>query len=243
MKKKYLWFLLFTVFILVNAYSIPEIKLSAGAGLYTTGDFGGGYEYSRYLDIFLDWDRGTETVYEKTYNKTPYFGGGVYAFFDIVFVEVNLGFFMAGGEWEFYNSQLTGLTYGKSDLKSGVFVTGLDIGLLLKYPFVIKNITVFPLAGINYRSSLNGTEYEEEEKMWVGDRYHVYLNTFWFKFGGGCDIPLTDNIYFRGNVLYGFRLKNRSETYIAGGRNTYNTYTSYPGHGFNVKFAIGFKSR
>jgi hypothetical protein len=205
--KKTLLILFFGFFVLANAFTLPEFKISAGFGLYSTGDFGGGYEYS-----YSDWESsGTG------YNKNPYFGGGIFVFYDMTYVEINLGFFVAGGEW-IHRSD------GVHDYNLNVGLAGIDIGSSLKYPFEISSrFSIFPLTTINYRA--------------LGNDDHSAL---WFKFGGGLDISITNRAFFRGNVLYGFRLKNKDETDPYSWLDN-RTYTVFPGHGFDVKFAFGFK--
>ena len=219
--RKSLLILLFSVFVLANVYSLPEFKLSAGTGLYAAGDFGGGYAskyiYGEYQGVTMD------------YFKTPYFGGGAFVFFDMTYIETSLGFFAAEGKWIYYDFDHNGI----SDFS--VFLTGLDIGLLLKYPFVIKKrFSIFPLAGINYRAVLASSA---SSAYWTLDNKSGDFNALWFKFGAGFDISLTDRIYFRGNVLYGFRLENEFEVKGDGSNPPY----SLPGHGFDVKLAVGFR--
>jgi hypothetical protein len=61
--------------------------------------------------------------------KTPYAGGGGFVFFDATFAEVSLGFLGGGGEWDAGDIGGT---------KGDISFTGLDIGLLGKYPFAIS---------------------------------------------------------------------------------------------------------
>ena len=223
MTKKHLFFLLFFVFALANIYSLPEFKLSAGGGLYTTGVFGGGYEAS-YIS-----SEGNGMYLDQTiHHKYSYFGGGIFGFFDMTFVEANLGFFIEQNEWEYDSSEF----WEASDNGAHVYA-GIDIGLLLKYPFVInKNITIFPLAGINYRRFFLFTN--ERDDFWEWVNKEILLA----RFGGGIDYSLTDNFFFRGSVLYGFRIIDAPIPTSLG----YDYKASpYPGHGFDIKLAVGFR--
>jgi opacity protein-like surface antigen len=220
MAKKILFLMVLATFGVVGAFAQPEFRVSAGFGGYITGDFGGGVEAS-YAGIKLG------------HFKTPYFGGGTFVFLDVTFVELSLGFFGAGGEWEDYG-------YGQGTYKYNASGLGLDIGLLGKYPFAIGDqLSIFPLLGITYRAILSA-ELDGVEADDPGD-----LSALWFKFGGGLDYSFTDNIYLRAGILYGFRLENQFEedmadllNYAAGGMAKINTLL---GHGLEIKVAVGFR--
>jgi opacity protein-like surface antigen len=222
MRKKGLLVLVLAAFTVAGAFALPEFKLSAGAGGYITGDFGGGIEASM----------GGETM---SY-KTPYFGGGGFAFFDATFAELSLGIFGGGG-----TSKYEEPGYSFEDDTS---VMGLDIGLLGKYPFAINDkLTVFPLLGITYRVVLSakdedGDQYENSD----GDEAPGDFSALWFKLGGGVDYSFTDHVYLRAGILYGLRIANKAE------KDMVDEY-DYPGvdtktllgHGLEVKLAIGYR--
>jgi len=212
-KKKPLLIFLLSVLVSANVYSLPELKTSAGVGINLTGDLGGGY------------------IYFGGYNTASYYGLGVFSFFDLTFVEVNLGIFMASGYWKSNSESDTGGTIP--------LLPGLDIGLLVKYPFKMKNdsFSVFPLLGISNRVLLGFSKTRWDEKYHFQD---VDYNVFWFKFGGGFDFSKTDIIYLRINILYGFRLENKWEREEKKW-DIYNYYHYLLGHGFDIRFAFGFR--
>jgi opacity protein-like surface antigen len=227
MRKKGLLVLVLAIFAAASAFAAPEFKLSAGAGGYFTSDFGGGGE-------------GSQGDYSKSI-KTPYFGGGGFAFFDATFVELSLGIWGGGGTYE-----------EESDLPLAIYsaefdtsVMGLDIGLLGKYPVAVNDkLTLFPLLGITYRivlsAEIDGNQYKNSD----GDDASGDFSALWFKFGGGLDYSFTDAIYLRGDVLYGLRLANKFEN-----DRVDSDKESYPdadvktllGHGLEIKLAIGYR--
>jgi hypothetical protein len=206
-----------------GAFALPEFKLSAGAGGYFTSDFGGGVEVSG----------GGTTIIPM---KIPYAGGGGFAFLDATYAELSLGFFVGGGE---YNREIPDFQNGGIDKSNRkLSITGLDIGLLGKFPIAIgEKLSVFPLLGITYRAVLSA-KIENANLPSPGD-----LSALWFKGGGGLDFSLTDKLYLRGDLLYGLRLANKAEN------DSVKEYSDFPGadakallgHGLEVKFAVGYR--
>jgi hypothetical protein len=227
MKKKVFLGLALVAFVAGGAFALPELKLSAGAGGYFTSDFGGGAEASG----------GGQTLSIKT----PYAGGGGFAFFDATFAELSLGFFGGGGTIKSDVPEEAEEFFGSS-AESDISVVGLDIGLLGKYPFAISDkLTVFPLVGINYRAILSA-KLEDEDVDDPGD-----FSALWFKFGGGLDFSFTDKLYLHSGLLYGLRLANTFENdmvdsydEMAEGLVEADTKTLL-GHGLEIKLAVGYR--
>jgi hypothetical protein len=225
MAKKGVFIITLVTLVTVGGFAQSEFKLSIGAGGYFTSDFGGGVEasvsgFGKIMDF-----------------KTPYAGGGGFIFLDATFVELSLGLFSAGGTWkvqEFITGESVNLNYSAS---------GLDIGLLGKYPFVIsEQLTLFPVLGITYRSILSA-KLDSEKDDDPGE-----LSALWFKFGGGLDYSFTNNIFLRVGASYGLRLKNEFEK---DGADLFKTSGSLSGirvntetllgHGLDIKLAIGYR--
>jgi uncharacterized protein YkwD len=102
-----------------------------------------------------------------TYTSTDKSELGLYIFGDSNYVETTVG----------YNTNL-----------SGKDVQSVDIGLSLKFPLSFKEISLFPLANIEYQRILGGTE--------------RIMNLGWLRFGGGLDFFITDTLYLRGEGIY-----------------------------------------
>ena len=68
------------------------------------------------------------------------------------------------------------------------------------------------------------------------------FRSLWFRLGGGMDISFTDNIFFRGQALYGIRRPHRAE------RNAADSFIDNPavnartlqGHGLEIRLAVGY---
>ena len=215
MAKKCLLALILAVFITGGAFAVPDLTFSIGAGGYFTSDFGGGV-------VGISRGRAMET---------PYFGGGGFIFLDATFAELSLGFFRAGG------NVTSEMRYGDINerVRMSWFVEGLDIGLLGKYPFVIDNrLTLFPLLGINYRIIFY-SRVDGDSICAPGD-----FNALWFKFGGGLDFAVNNNIFLRGQALYGFRARNRRERDLVRDDISENARARL-GHGLTIKLGVGYR--
>ena len=234
MSKKYFLVLFLGIFILANTYSSPEFKLSAGGGLYSTGDLGSNY------------------VFDDSIGESWYYGAGLFAFFDMNYIESNFGFFMAGGE-NISSGGCGGTLYK--------LLLGIDFGLLFKYPFKMTNqrFNIYPLMGINYRimpalysldddspppknpdmSSVSYSLMRTERGYHLEDEYNAEL---WFKLGGGLAYSITDKIYFRSDILYGILLDNKlRRENINAWEQLGSSARSLPGRGgLDVKLAVGF---
>jgi len=180
MVKKSLLVLVLVATIVGGAYAMPEFKFGMGLGGYLMGEMGGGVEAS--------W--GNQS-YSIEYNN---FGGGGFAFLDLTFVELSLGYFKTAvfNIRENLNGQLTG---NSMDLNA----TGLDVGIFIKYPFGInKKLLLFPLLGANYRHMLSVKDEDGRKVDGIGD-----FSSIWFKLGGGLDFSFTNNLFLRGNLYMG----------------------------------------
>ena len=167
--------------------------------------------------------------------KTPYFGGGGFAFLDATYAELSLGFF--GGAGTYKEDQ------GSQSSESDMSVTGFDIGLLGKYPFAVsEKLSVFPLLGISYRIMLSvkdedGNQYQNSDR----DDAPGDCSALWFRFGGGLDFSFTDHVYLRGGLLYGFRLANKFENDMVDSVPSAADPKTLGGHGLEVKIAVGYR--
>jgi hypothetical protein len=204
-----------------GAFALPEFKLSAGAGGYFTSDFGGGVEAS------MGGQSGSM--------KTPYAGGGGFAFFDATYAELSLGFFGGGGTFK--------QEQGNFSSEYDMYFTGLDIGLLGKYPFTIgEKLSVFPLLGITYGVVLSAkNEDGDSYKNSDGDDAPGDFSALWFKLGGGLDFLFTDHIYLRGGLLSGLRLANTYEKDMLDVIPSDADAKTLLGHGLEVKLAVGYR--
>jgi len=175
----------------------PKLEnwISFGVGGVFTSDFGGGVRWP-----------GAQTA-------MPNLGGGGYVYIDAVYAEFFAGYVWTAGRWE------SGAASGRDNLPD-MRRSNLNIGALAKYPFEAGGARLFPLLGIEYEASASGGlkyddgyEYPFDGKF-EGNSGPIDANTLrslWYKFGGGVDVGLGREAYFRAELLYGIRTASAFE--------------------------------
>jgi outer membrane protein W len=219
MTKKVVLVLLVAALVAGSAFAQREFIISLGAGGYFTSDFGGGIEMN--VPGF------------SMSAKTPYYGGGGFVFLDATFAELSFGSVSGFGTMD---ANIPGLGSGSADMS----YTGLDIGLLLKYPFDAGDkLQVFPLLGITYRFMISVKEDGKKIEDPSSGIKSRDFSALWFKGGGGLDFALSDSLFLRAELLYGIRLKNTFEKDMID--SSYGIAEARLGHGLDVKLAIGYR--
>jgi hypothetical protein len=206
--------------------SMPEIEMSAGGGVFFSNDAGGG----------ITWNRTGGQV------SMPYMGGGAYLFFDAAYAQVFAAYSAGGGKWESANATDPG------DLPD-VSRVSFNVGVFLKYPVTAglpRNMTLFPLAGIDYAASLSGKFKYVDGREYTFDGEDTRpdaggLSALWFKFGGGLDVGLTENLYLRTELLYGVRTANPFEKDGVENSGSPATTETRRGHGLTMRVGVGVK--
>jgi opacity protein-like surface antigen len=189
-----------------------DFGLSAGAGGFIGGDFGGGVKV------------------DSSSLETPYFGGGVYAFFDATYAELSLGFFGGGGKMK--------------PAEIDWSIMSLNIGLLGKYPVSIDSkLLVFPLLGIDYQIVTSSKDKDGNDLKFGEDSGPGDFSALWFKLGGGLDFAVAEKLYLRFEALYGIRLANKFENdYVKDYKDMgSDDVTTRLGHGLTAKLAVGYR--
>jgi hypothetical protein len=215
MAKKYVLILILVFFTAGAVFSQTNFTLSAGGGGFFTSDFGGGFELD---DIFM---------------KTPFYGGGIFGFFDATYGEFSIGGFYGGGTYTYKdpnNPDKPIISWKKNYSKMGVEFT-----LLLKYPFDVTNqITLFPLFGGSYQLIVVADVDFPQSPVRPQD-----LNSFWLPKGGvGVDYFFNNNLFLRGTLLYGLRLPNEFENNFIK-NNPGSKYLN--GHGLTARISVGYR--
>jgi outer membrane protein W len=132
--------------------------------------------------------------------KTSGFGGGINAFFDAKYAEVNLGLLFA--------SQKT-----DADGAKPVNTTNLTLGVLGKYPFTLsEKLSLFPFIGIDYLINLAATVDGEELEFTGKYSRAETLNALSLVFGVGADYDLTSALYLRGEIGFGITFNTKAES-------------------------------
>jgi len=199
-----------------------QYEMSFGIGVFTPLNFGGG----------IKWSNGEEVT-------MPYYGIGGYLFFDAVYAEAFIGAGYFGDYWESTGaSELSGLP----DMQRSY----INLGVFVKYPIGDEEFKLFPLMGIDYEASIfSKLKYENgREYMFDGKNGHFQANSLsvlWIKFGVGYDSYRSDNVYLRGEFLYGFRTVNEFENkYTAKNSSIGVSGNTRLGHGLTMKLGLGF---
>jgi hypothetical protein len=152
-------------------------------------------------------------------------GGGGYVFFDAAFIEMTV---------EFFGGALNG------NIPDDWSYTALNLSFLGKFPLILGPLTLFPLAGADYRIALSVKD-ELGGSAWPVSDTREY-NALWFQFGGGADYSITKSLYLRGEFLYGFRLRNKEEKDDIRTAGTWGLRARYKlGRGPTLKIAVGYK--
>jgi hypothetical protein len=168
--------------------------VSVGGGGFFTGGFGGG----------IKWADGSAVAMPYTA------GAGGYLFLDAVYAQAFAGYSAGGGKW------ISAASPGE-DYLPYMSRTYINIGLLAKYPLGAGRLRYFPLLGAEYEMAIagklefgDGSEYVFDGN---GDRYEAgALSNLWVKLGGGADFKISENLYLRGELLYGVKLANDLES-------------------------------
>jgi opacity protein-like surface antigen len=143
---------------------VPKFTMSAGAGGVFVIGFGGNYDGEDTKKLSLD------------------LGGGGYAFLDVTFAELSVGY--SGGR----TSML--METGDKKIRDSDNFGVLDVSLLGKYPIALGKTSLFSMFGASYQHVFS----PEAGNIWR------------IQFGGGMDYKLSEKLYLRGQALFGVRL-------------------------------------
>lgn len=216
MKKKSLLMLVLLGIIAGSTFA----QFSIGAGGYFTNDFGGGFEESN----------------PDAKMEMPYMSGGIFAFFDVKYIQLSVGMLA-------FNNTTSEINNINSSTERKMY--GMDIGLFGKIPLSIgKYFTLFPLLGVDYRliltaRDITAKDYNEGQyKNPAGKSAPWDFSAFWFKAGLGLDFSFNDTLFLRGEALYGVRLSSKYER-DAVEKNS--SRAALLGHGLTMRLALGYK--
>jgi hypothetical protein len=190
---------------------------SIGGGAFLTSDLGGG----------LSWGNGEKIA-------MPYYGGGAYLFIDALYAEIFAGYSTGGGYWKSADARI------RPDRLPDMKRSYIGVGIFAKYPVETGSVKIFPLLGINYEASISGERVYDN-----GDNFETKESTsaLWFKAGAGVDFGLSENVYLRGEVLYGVRTASEFEN-VWKEEETEHTelmVNAKLGHGGSVKIGAGVR--
>jgi opacity protein-like surface antigen len=182
-------------------------------GIFSAG-LGGSFS-ANFLSYFLT-SAGKDALGEETSTQI---GGGFFAFFDVKYVECDLG-----------------LNFLK-DADADLSMTSVEMQLVGKYPIIMsERLAMLPLIGVSFRMVLAQNPSVE------GESSVEMQSNVWFKWGWGADFALTERIYLRPRILYGIgtNSKTQKEQIDHQNRNT-KMIEQIINHGFDVGFAVGYR--
>jgi len=179
-------------------------------------------------------------------DKTSTLDVGVFGFFDLKFVELDLvfshGFIWGRKDSDSYTYDKNGRPLGGSGNSDEIkgSRTGLEIGVLGKYPFNAGRFSFFPLLGLQYRIEIY--EFDDVATMLEKDDEGNFRFGLWANAGGGMDYYLSPSLFIRGEFIWGYKIYDDLEGRFTDskGENGYVTY-SFLTHGPSIKIGIGFK--
>jgi opacity protein-like surface antigen len=206
------------------------LDLSTGYGLITGASFD---------TLSADINNGASTSIQR-YNQF-HFGASV--FFDADYIAANINFYGTATAFS-YNSELMRDTYVGGNFN--LIGTNLALGLRFKYPFNVVGIKIFPLLGIQGNLGLSQT-FSKDSGFETGKKNDSYgdagnWSVLAFEAGGGVDIDITDNIFFRANAVMNYKLNSRlDETFIKAVKDSGKSSVQNLNMGFEVNFLVGYK--
>ena len=204
--KKALTFSLVTAVLCGSVWG-ADFSLSTGAG----GLIGG---------FFTRYTSSTSHESGKMTQNVNQFNYGGLVFFDATYGE--LAITIQGGANNYDEVMVEGNDF--VERTGDGWETMMGFSLLGKYPFTLTNrFKLFPLLGMEYQIALS--ERRRPDGGLIYDRTNGILeqdkdgnafdlsawNSFWIHVGAGTDFTITGNLFFRGELLYSFRLMTAYE--------------------------------
>jgi hypothetical protein len=209
--KKNLFFIVFSVFLVINLTALP-LQLNAGGGGLL------GYTFTRYS---LEGNAGSAEHIKSTQIMDRINYGG-FLFFDAAYGEIAVS--LRGGRHSYEENVVT----RSGNLNSTGTGTEMTLGfsLLGKYPFTVnEKITWFPLLGVEYQAAL--LEWRKPRGDIAHDRTGGELsadldkngkpyplsawNSLTIDAGAGFDYRIGERLFLRNELLFSFRLQTAYE--------------------------------
>jgi hypothetical protein len=149
--------------------------------------------------------------------------GSGFLFFDATYIEVDVG---VGG-------------YSYPHNLGGIF---MGFGLYGKYPVALgSRFSLFPMLGMDYQLMLSANQNDSSLSGKARDGARDRFNSFWIKAGLGGDLSLTKALYLRGEFLWGFKFKSKTERDIVDASEKLGIDASIVTHGPAFKIGLGYK--
>ncbi len=164
---------------------------------------------------------------------TKYLTWGI--FLDTPYVEASAFILTQAGDAKgYYSLHFSTDSSATNDMDSRLI--NADLRVLLKFPVVLRDFTVFPLLGSEYSHNLSANMSKLPDGTLQSD-----LSAILIDLGAGIDFRLTNRYYLRLKTLYGINLK-AGNTGFKDYHST-NGLTDYTASGSRLNFdlALGYK--
>ena len=151
--------------------------------------------------------------------------GGV-VFLDFRYVELEASFGYGSLKWVFNSTE------GDDTWSEGDKMLELGLGIILKFPFALSKMVVYPFVGANYLATVSWeSDYRDKSKK-------SDLNQIGCVVGGGFDNYITNNVFVRVEAGLNIRLFPR---YWSNRAKTNDYYDATIGIGPRIKAAVGVR--
>ena len=205
---------------------MKKIAILALLALVATGAFaqarvslGGG--------LLMDYSANNGVLGSNFFSGERIFSIGGFVFFDATYIEVDLG--ISYGSVTFYHKEVNSL-----HTEDGGSYEQLNLALLVKYPFEMGKITLFPLFGIHYNRILSAKL--PDDTKWVDAE--ELCSQFGILAGLGLDYHFTDAFFLRSEVLLHLRFPMK---FYKDEADEWYDLTATVGAGPQIKIAVGYR--
>jgi opacity protein-like surface antigen len=197
----------------------------------------------------LNYDEANGDKYEIQ-KSTSIFNGGFGVFFDATYAEIGLGFDFAKSSPNTKTTINGQAETGNTNTDPMYKISYFSFSLLGKYPFALgSKVKLSPMVGFdwNIATSVTMQSNNGNEKVKRSDFLDDYKNmydAFVINVGVGADFALSQKLYLRASLMYGFKPKNKYEKdQIEADKATHPGAESKPGltGGPTIKVGVGYK--
>ena len=204
--------------LMVMGTGLFALEKAVGFGLlYNYSTTSGDYSINvRGIDYTVDWDLSRN-------------GFGAFGFFGFSrFLEANLGLLYKNPNKLSYTEK-TSVSTASYTVDGVDSVLGLQLGLYGKYPIPLSDTFVFfPTVGVDAEISLGGGSKDTDST--VGSHFK-WWNDLWLRGGLGMDIFMTQTMFIRSHLIYGYGIPVGGDATDVGAKST---------HGLLIKVGLGW---
>jgi|GEM_PF-922236 len=134
------------------------------------------------------------------------------AFVDAKYIEADVGYMTSLKGYTQSISFSSGLPAVGTETAKDEIDTWISLTALFKYPFKLKNVDVFPLAGFEFNYNLSAKDSDGNDlKPAMTDDQKAVLNQLWLMAGAGADFKFSKALYLRPEALVGFKFLSQFE--------------------------------